>query len=115
MVLAVLSVVALIAPQDTVVLTIENSTARALALRPGLGASVAGTAPHDYAPEEAFKDVVDREAIIVAAPDDQATIIARPIAHVGRTGQPRNGKVVTVVLDEAMHIATGQTGEGALR
>ena len=73
------------------------------------------TAPHDHIPEEDFKDFVDRQAVIVAAPDAQATLIAQRIVQIARTGRPGDGKVFILPLSEAMRIATGQTGEDALR
>jgi nitrogen regulatory protein PII len=73
------------------------------------------TSTHERTPEEDFKDFVDRQAVIVAAPDGQAVIIAQRIAQVARTGQPGDGKVLVLPLGEAIRIATGQTGEDALR
>jgi nitrogen regulatory protein PII len=73
------------------------------------------TAPHEHVPEEDFKDFVDRQAVIVAAPDTLAVAVAQRIAQLARTGQPGDGKVLILPLEAAMRIATGQTGEDALR
>ena len=73
------------------------------------------TAPHQRVPDEEFKDFVDRQAIMVAAPDGQAAIIAERIAQVARTGQPGDGKVFILALESAQRIATGETGDSALR
>ena len=73
------------------------------------------TAPHQHVPEEDFKDFVDRQAVIVAAPDAQAVEVAQRIAQVARTGQPGDGKVLVVPIETALRIATGETGEDALR
>ena len=73
------------------------------------------TAPHEHVPEEEFKDFVDRQAILVAAPDAQASGIAQRIAQVARTGQPGDGKVFVLPLEVALRIATGETGDEALR
>ena len=73
------------------------------------------TAPHEHVPEEDFKDFVDRQAVIVAAPDAQAIVIAQRIAQVARTGQPGDGKVFVLALEAALRIATGETGDEALQ
>lgn len=73
------------------------------------------TAPHEHVAEEDFKDFVDREAVIVAASDAQAVVIAKRIAQVARTGQPGDGKVFILALEAALRIATGETGDEALR
>ena len=73
------------------------------------------TAPHAHVPEEDFKDFVDRAAVIVAAPDAQAIGIAQRIAQVARTGKPGDGKVFVLTLDAALRIATGESGDEALR
>lgn len=51
----------------------------------------------------------------VAAPDAQVIDIAQRIAQVARTGQPGDGKVFVPALDAALRIATGETGDEALR
>jgi len=73
------------------------------------------TAPHDHIPEEDFKDFVDRQAVIVAAPDAQAIVIAQRIAQIARTGRPGDGKVFVLPLEAARRIATDETGDEALR
>lgn len=73
------------------------------------------TAPHQRVPDEEFKDFVNRQAVIVAAPDDQAAAIAQRIADVARTGQPGDGKVFVVPLESAQRIATGESDDQALR
>lgn len=73
------------------------------------------TAPHQRIPDEEFKDFVNRQAVIVAAPDAQAAAIAQRIADVARTGQPGDGKVFVLPLEGAQRIATGESGDQALR
>lgn len=73
------------------------------------------TAPHEHVPEEDFKDFVDRQAIIIAAPDDRAAGVAQRIGQLAHTGQPGDGKVFVLPLEAAQRIATGETGEDALR
>lgn len=73
------------------------------------------TAPHKRVPDEEFKDFVDRQAVIVAAPDGQAAAIAQRIAQVARTGQTGDGKVFVLALESALRIATGERDEQALR
>lgn len=73
------------------------------------------TAPHEHVPGEDVKDFVDRQALIVAAPDVEAVAVAQRIAQVAHTGQPGDGKVFVLPLEAALRIATGETGEDALR
>ena len=73
------------------------------------------TAPHEHVPEEDFQDFVDRQAVVVAAPDAQAVVLAQRIADVAHTGQPGDGKVFVLALEAALRIATGESGEEALR
>jgi nitrogen regulatory protein PII len=73
------------------------------------------SAPHRHVPEEELVDFVPHTAILVAAPDDRAEGIATRLAEVARTGQPGDGKVFVLPLEEALRIATGERGEAALR
>lgn len=73
------------------------------------------TVPHRRVAEEEFRDFVDRQAILIAAPDAQAEGIAQRIARVARTGQGGDGKVFILALESVLRIATGQTGDDALR
>ena len=73
------------------------------------------TAPHEHVPKEDFRDFVDRQAVIVAAADGDATAIAQRVAQVAHTGQPGDGKAFVLTLDAALRIATGESGEDALR
>ncbi|MGH7547492.1 MAG: P-II family nitrogen regulator [Gemmatimonadales bacterium] len=73
------------------------------------------TVPHRHRPEEDVTDFVDRQAVIVAAPDSAAAGVAQRIAQVAHTGQPGDGKVFILPLESARRIATGETGEDALR
>ena len=73
------------------------------------------TAPHEHVPEEDFKDFVDRQAVIVAAPDAQAPGVVQRIAQLAHTGQPGDGQVFLLPLEVALRIATGETGDEALR
>jgi nitrogen regulatory protein PII len=73
------------------------------------------TAPHQHIPEEDVRDFVDRQAVIVAAPDAQAVEVAQRIAQVAHTGQPGDGKVFVLQLEAALRIATGEIGDEALR
>jgi nitrogen regulatory protein PII len=72
------------------------------------------TAPHRHLPGEDLTDFVDRQAVMVAAPDGEAAQLAQRIAEVARTGQPGDGKVFVVPLEAALRIATGESGEDAL-
>ena len=73
------------------------------------------TAPHEHVPGEDVTDFVDRQAVIVAAPDGDAVAVAHRIAQVARTGQPGDGKVFVLPLEAALRIATAETGDEALR
>ncbi len=73
------------------------------------------TQPHRHDPQEDLTDFVDRQAVVVAAPDAQAAAVAKRIEAVARTGQAGDGKVFVVPLDEAVRIATGEAGDEALR
>lgn len=73
------------------------------------------TAPHEHVPGEDVQDFVERQAVIVAAPDDEAMAVAQRIAQVARTGQPGDGKVFVLALEAALRIATGETGDEALQ
>lgn len=72
-------------------------------------------APHRHTAKEDIKDFVDRQAILVAVPEAQAAELAHRIAQVAHTGQPGDGKVLVLALETAVRIATGETGEDALR
>ena len=72
-------------------------------------------APHRRLPEEDLRDFVDRQLVVVAVPDAHAGEVERRIAAVARTGQPGDGKILVLPLEAAHRIATGETGEGALR
>ena len=71
-------------------------------------------APHRRASQEALVDFVDRQAILVAVPDHLADKVARRIEAVAHTGQPGDGKLFVVPLNDAVRIATGERGEAAL-
>ena len=73
------------------------------------------TVLHRHVLEEDVTDFVDRRTVLVAAPDDQAVAVAEQIARVAHTGQPGDGKVFVLPLETALRIATGQSGEDALR
>ena len=73
------------------------------------------TMPHQHGSEEDLTDFVERRTIVVAAPDAEAAKVAERIAHVARTGKPGDGKVFVVTLDSAVRIATGETGDTALK
>ncbi len=73
------------------------------------------SAPHEHRPGEEVTDFVDRQLVIVAAADGDATAAAQRIAQVAHTGQPGDGKVFTLALEGAVRIATGQRGEDALQ
>ncbi|MGH7676201.1 MAG: P-II family nitrogen regulator, partial [Gemmatimonadales bacterium] len=73
------------------------------------------SAPHRHSVEEDLKDFVDRSLILVAAPDDRATAVSERIEAVARTGQPGDGKVFVLSLEQAVRIATADTGDRALR
>lgn len=73
------------------------------------------TAPHEHVPGEELKDFVDRQVVIVAAPDGSAVAVAERLAQVASTGQAGDGKVFVLSLEAALRIATGETGEDALR
>ena len=73
------------------------------------------TAAHEHVAGEELKDFVDRQVVMVAAPDRSAVAIAQRIAQVARTGQPGDGKVFVLSLETALRIATGETGDAALR
>lgn len=72
------------------------------------------SAPHHHLPAEDLIDFVPHTAILVAAPDDRVQGIVERLAEVARTGQPGDGKVFVVPLEEALRIATGERGEAAL-
>jgi nitrogen regulatory protein PII len=73
------------------------------------------TAPHGRVPEEELKDFVERQAILVAAPDERAVEILQRMAHIAHTGRPGDGKVSLLPLEAALRIATGEHGDEALR
>lgn len=73
------------------------------------------TEPQLHTTGETLTDFVDRQAILVAVPDDLADKVARRIEAVAHTGQPGDGKVFTIPLEAALRIATGETGDEALR
>jgi len=73
------------------------------------------TAPHEHVPGEDVQDFVERQALIVAAPDHEAVAVAQRIAQVAHTGQPGDGKVLVLPLEAAVRIATGETGDDALQ
>lgn len=73
------------------------------------------TAPHEHVPEEDLKDFVDRQIVMIAAPDADAVDLADRIARITRTGRPGDGKVLVLPLEAAVRIATGEIGEGALK
>lgn len=73
------------------------------------------TEPHRRVPEEDLKDFVERQVILVAAPDERAVEILQRMARIAHTGRPGDGKVFLVPLEAALRIATGETGEEALR
>lgn len=71
--------------------------------------------PHQHVPGEDVTDFVDRQALLVAVPEAQAEAVVERLARVARTGQPGDGKIFVVPVEAAWRIATGETGEDALR
>lgn len=71
-------------------------------------------APHRRVPEEDLRDFVDRQLVLVAAPDAHAAEVERRITGVARTGQPGDGKILVLPLESAVRIATGESGDSAL-
>lgn len=70
--------------------------------------------PHEHRPQEELTDFVDRKAVLVAVADHLADTAARRIEAVTHTGQPGDGKIFVLLLDQAIRIATGERGEAAL-
>lgn len=73
------------------------------------------TAPRRRVADEDLPEFVERKAILVAVPDAEAMNAAHRIAQVARTGQPGDGKVFVLPLEAAVRIATGETGDDALK
>jgi len=73
------------------------------------------TAPRRHRPEEDVTDFVDRQAIFLGVPDSAAADVAQRLTQIARTGQPGDGKVFVLPLEAVFRIATGQTGDEALR
>ena len=73
------------------------------------------TSPHEHVPGEDIKDFVDRQVVVIAAPDTQAGEIAQRIARVARTGRPGDGKVFVLPLEATLGIATGESAADAMR
>lgn len=73
------------------------------------------TVPHEHVPEEDLRDFVDRQIVMVAAPDGTAAAVAERIAQVAHTRTPGDGKIFVLPLEAAVRIATGEAGESALR
>lgn len=71
--------------------------------------------PHTHASGEDMSDFVDRRTILVAATDAQADDVVRRLTRLARTGQHGDGKVFVVPMDAAERIATGETGDEAIR
>lgn len=73
------------------------------------------TAPSRHHVAEHPHDFMEREAILIAASDDSAPGIVKLVTEIAHTGRPGDGKVFVVPLDQAIRIATGETGDHALR
>lgn len=70
--------------------------------------------PHEL-PQEDLEDFVERRCVVVAVPEDQVGRVVQRIADVAHTGQPGDGKLFVLPLDDAMRIATAERGDAALR
>lgn len=73
------------------------------------------SAPHEHARDEDLTDFVDRRVLLVAAPAAVAPAIMERLAALAHTGRPGDGKVFVVPLEAALRIASGESGEAALR
>jgi nitrogen regulatory protein PII len=73
------------------------------------------TALHERTRSEELQDFVEHSAVLVAAPAGQVASIIERVRAAAHTGRPGDGKILVLDLDEAVRIASGESGEAALR
>lgn len=70
--------------------------------------------PHQHSPTEDLSDFSAHNLILVGVSDEQAEAIIERIAEIAHTGQPGDGKLFVVPLDQAIALRTGERDEAAL-
>lgn len=73
------------------------------------------TRPGVPASHETDEDFTDHRLILIAAPAGEVPRIVDRLARIAHTGQPGDGKLFILPLEEAMALTTGERGEAALR
>ena len=64
---------------------------------------------------ETDEDFTDHRLVLIAAPAAAVQAIADRLTTIAHTGQPGDGKLVILPLEDAIALTTGQRGEAALR
>lgn len=59
-------------------------------------------------------DLVPRVKLEIVVADFKASQVVETIRHAARTGQPDDGRIIVVPLDDVLRIRTGESGEDAL-
>lgn len=73
------------------------------------------TSPHEHSRAEDLRDFTDHSACLVAASDDRVPAIVECLRTTAHTGQPGDGKIFVLDLDDVVRIGTGERGDDALQ
>ena len=64
---------------------------------------------------ETDEDFTDHQLVLIAAPAAAVASIVERLMSVAHTGQPGDGKLFVLPMEEAIALTTRERGEGALR
>lgn len=67
-----------------------------------------------YRGAEISLDLKPQAKIEMVVPDDRAERLVEVIAEAARTGEPGDGKIFVLAVEEALRIRTGERGDSAI-